>query len=478
MNRIADEIHFLFNPKSVAIIGASDSFGKWGFNIIHRILLGNGDIRIYPINPNAAEILGVKAYSTILDVPGEIDLAVIVIPPRLVLPAMEDCVKKGVKVALVITAGFREVGEEGIELESEMLRLAGSGGIRVVGPNCMGHFSVHSDLFTTGSTGVKPGPISLISQSGNFGGYIVDRGTEKGIGFSKFISSGNEADLTIEDFIEYLGEDDQTKIICAYIEGLKNGRRFFELAGKISRRKPIIVMKGGRTQEGAQAAMSHTGSLSGSDDIHDAAFRQSGVIRVGQVDELLDVASALIGQALPRGKGIGIVTGGGGFGVVAADACRRLGLEIPPLSGETIHRLNRWMPPRWPHANPVDMAGDAYGSIPCIGTLLKADEIDGILAVSCLGFVPRSSEDMPAHLREEHSRYMKQMAQGELDAMEGLLERVEKHRKPLIIAAVSHSPAMAELARNHIYTYRSPEDGARVMAYLADYGEYLKNVRS
>jgi len=473
MNEITSQIEYLFNPRSVAVIGASDSFGKWGFNIINRILLQAGDINIYPINPKASEIRGIKAYSTILDVPGQIDLAIIVIPPPLVIPAMKDCAKKGVKVALVITAGFREVGQQGIELEAEMLRIAKKGGIRVVGPNCMGHFNVYSELYTTGSTKIKPGPISLISQSGNFGGYIVDRGTDKGVGFSKFVSSGNEADLTIEDFIEYLGEDEQTKIICAYIEGLKNGRRFFELARKITMKKPIIVMKGGRTQEGAQAAMSHTGSLSGSDDIHDAAFRQAGIIRVNKVDELLDIASALIRQSLPRGRGIGIITGGGGFGVVAADACRRMGLEIPPLSEETINRLNRWMPPRWPHANPVDLAGDPMGSVPCIGTLLKSPEIDGILAVSCLGFIPRRSKEMPEHLQKEFAKHQEEMAEGELAAMDGLIERVEKHDKPLIIAAVGYSKAMAELARHNIYTYRSPEDGARVMAFLVDYAEYL-----
>jgi len=475
MSKIVDEVNPLFYPKSVAIIGASDSFGKWGFNIITRILIRKGDFEVYPVNPTASEVRGIRAYPKVTDIPGQVDLAVIVIPPPLVPSAMEDCVRKGVKVALVITAGFREVGEEGIGLEEEMIRIARKGGIRVVGPNCMGHFSAGTNLFTSGGAGIKPGPLSLISQSGNFGGSIVGQGAEKGVGFSKFVSSGNEADLTIEDYIEYLGEDEETKIICAYIEGLKDGRRFFELARKITKHKPIIVMKGGRTREGAEAAMSHTASLSGSDQINDAAFRQAGVIRVGQVEEMLDTASALIRQPLPRGRRVGIVTGGGGFGVVAADACRSMGLEIPKLADETIERLNRWMPPRWPHANPVDMAGDSYGSIPCIGTLLKADEIDGVLAVSCLGFMPQSSDQVPPHLRERHLKYQEETAAAELAAMEGLLERVYRYGKPLIIAAVSFSKAMAELARNDIYTYRSPESGARVMAYLANYSEYLRN---
>ncbi|MBW2060516.1 MAG: CoA-binding protein [Deltaproteobacteria bacterium] len=470
------KLDYLFAPRSVAVIGASGSFGKWGFGIIHQVLKFKGDFSVYPINPKMKEVLGVKAYQNITRVPGDIDFAVIVIPPQNVPAAMADCASKGVKAVLVITAGFREIGEEGARLEAEMLQIARQAGIRVAGPNCNGHFNTAINLFTMGIRGIKPGPLSLISQSGNFGGFIVGQGIERGIGFSKYISSGNEADVTIEDYIEYLGDDPETKIICAYAEGLKDGRRFFNLARNITREKPIIMMKVGRTEEGANAARSHTGSLSGSTVIHDAALRQAGVIQVYKADEMLDVASALIRQPLPRGRRVGIVTGGGGFGVVAADACRSLGLEIPELSEETITSLNRWMPSRWSHANPVDMAGDSYGSIPTLGTMLKSENVDAVLAVSCLGFPAQPPEEFPLEIREEFKKYQKQMVEGEVSLMDGLIERMERYNKPLIIAAVSgrdRSKAIAKLEENDIYTYRSPEDAASVMAYLANYADYL-----
>ena len=466
----------LFSPQSVAVIGASDSFRKWGFGVFSRLLKGGGPYRIYPVNRNAAEVLGIKAYPRVSDIPDEVELAVLVIPPPFVPEAMNDCVRKGVKTALVITAGFRETGPDGAALETEMLRIARQGGIRVVGPNCNGHFHTAARLFTTGGLDINPGPISLISQSGNFGGFIVSQGTQKGIGFDKYVSSGNEADLTFEDYLEYLGEDTGTRIICGYVEGFKDGKRFFRLAKEISRKKPIIILKAGRTPEGAGAARSHTGSLSGSAPIHDAVFRQTGVIQVEKVDEMLDVASALIRQPLPKGKRVGIVTAGGGFGVVAADACRRLGLEVPTLSEETIERLDRFMESRWSHSNPVDMAGDAYLSTPTLGTMLKSNDVDAVLAVSCLGFVSSSPDSVPKQYRQEFVQYQQETVEGEKGLMEGLIQRVDKYQKPLIVAAVSdpaRSGAIAQLIANGIYPYRTPEDGARVLAYLVNYADYL-----
>jgi len=467
----------LFTPRSVAVIGASEGFAKWGFAIFNQVLMGKGKYEIYPVNKNTGEVLGVKAYPKITDVPGDVDLAVLVIPPEHVPTAMADCVEKGVKAALVITAGFREIGQEGAALESEMIRAAKRGGIRLVGPNCNGHFDTTSRLFTTGPREIKSGPISLVSQSGNFGGFIVYQAVERGIGFSKYVSSGNEADLTIEDYLEYLGRDEKTRIICAYVEGLKDGKRFFRVAKEITKKKPIIMMKAGKTPEGASAVMSHTGSLSGSARIHDAALQQAGVITVERVDQMLDVASALIRQPLPRGRRVGIVTAGGGFGVVAADACRDLGLEIPPLSKETIESLSRFMQPRWSHANPVDMAGDPHLSIPTLGTMLKTDDVDAVLAVSCLGYMPQPLDEIAANVRKKLVQFQRQMVEGEKAFMNGLIERIERYDKPMIVAAVGNpkrAEAIAKLIDNDIYPYRTPEDGARVIAYMVKYGEYLK----
>ena len=262
---------------------------------------------------------------------------------------------------------------------------------------------------------------------------------------------------------------------------MKDGRRFLELARRITPEKPILMMKVGRSAEGARAAMSHTASLSGSADIHDAAFKQAGVIQVGMVEEMLNVASALIRQPLPKGRRVGIVTGGGGFGVVATDACRRFGLEIPPLKEDTIERLNKYMPPRWSHANPVDMAGDTNKSMACCGNMLKADEVDAVLAVSCLGYSPSPPETTRRRSGKRRPRFDRQMQDMETEAMDGLIERVERYQKPFIVAAVAspqRSGAISKLIQNDIHTYRSPEDGARVLAYLADYSDFLKTHRN
>ena len=478
---ISRQLDYLFSPRSVAVFGASNTPGKWGFGIFDTVRRASSEIQVYPINRTAAEVMGVKAYPSIMAVPEPVDLAVVVIPPRAVPAAMEECVQKGVKAAIIITAGFKETGEEGAELEEEVLSIARQGRIRFVGPNCNGHFNTAADFYTTRGAGTRRGPLGLVSQSGNFGGYILRRGAERGIGFSKYVSSGNEADLQIEDYIEYLAEDDETRIIGAYIEGIKDGRRFLELARKTTRKKPIIVMKVGRTDAGAKAAQSHTGSLSGSDEIHEAAFRQSGVIRVVEVDELFDVALALLRQPLPRGNRVGILTGGGGFGVVATDACRRLGLAIPTLTEETVQTLSKYLPPRWSHGNPVDMAGDTEGSYPCMGTLLKAENIDAVLAVGSVGYPSQTPDEQrdqhDTETRQRLQEHNQRMAEAELGLVDGLIERVDRYSKPLIITASAvrgESEVITKLEQNGIYGYPTPEAGAKVLSYLVKYSDYVR----
>jgi len=402
------------------------------------------------------------------------------VPQGSVPGVMQECVDKRVAVAIVITAGFRETGEEGTRLESEVMRIARSGGVRFVGPNCNGHFNTATRLFTTGPGEVRPGPLALVSQSGNFGGYILSRAVAKGMGFSKYVSSGNEADITVEDYLQYLADDDETRVICAYIEGIKDGRRFFELASGITRKKPIVVMKVGRTAEAARAVRSHTGALAGSDAVHDAVFRQCGVIRVDEVDELLDVAAALVRQPLPRGRRVGIMTSGGGFGVVATDACRRHGLEVPLLTEETIQLMNKYLPPRWPHSNPVDMVGSLEGSYGCLGALLKADNIDAIIAIGSVGFPSDFGGDSGAMSGSGTAEYVRMAVEAEVRLVDGLIERVDRHRKPLIITspvAGTMSPALLKLQDNGFYVYRTPEEGARVVSCLVRYADYLGMVK-
>ena len=472
------QLDSVFDPHSVAVVGASSIPGKWGFGVFSRLLLSRAARQLYPVNRQAAEVLGVKAYPDIEAIPGPVDLVVIAVPPPAVPQVMRECARKGVRGAVIITAGFGETGNEGKRLEDEVLAIARDAGVRFVGPNCMGHFSTSTDLYTFGAAeGIRSGSIACVSQSGNFGGYMLRRGDQMGVGFSKFVSTGNEADLHFEDYVEYLAADDETKVITGYVEGLREPRRFFTLARDVTRRKPIVLIKVGRTTEGAKAAWSHTAALSGEDAVYDAALRQCGVIRVDEVDEMFDVAIALIGQPRPKGRRVGILTGGGGFGVVATDACVKLGLEVPPLLPETMETLSSRLPERWSHANPVDMVGTNDMSYFCLGTLLKAENIDAVLGVSCVGYpgdVDLDGLDLPG--MEDIRRQVSFMVEAEKGLVDGLLERMWRYGKPLILAhspGGENAPAVLKLKERDVFVYPSPERAARVLSRLVQYGEYL-----
>jgi len=345
---LKEELDCLFNPRSVAVIGASNQIGKWGYIILARLQASRAERPLYAVNKKESEVLGLKAYDSVVDAPGPVDLAVITVPFQAIVEVMRDCVQKGVKVAIIITSGLAEIGGEGARLEREVVEIARRGGMRLVGPNCLGHIDTHANVRTVGFLpGVKKGSVALISQSGNSSQSVTNYGGQMGIGFSKFVSSGNEADLHFEDFVEYLADDDRTKVILGYIEGFREGRRFFDLAREVTRRKPIVVLKSGRTDAGSRAAQSHTASLAGSDDVLDTALRQSGVIRVDELSELVDVSVALLGQPLPRGRRVGVLAMGGGMAVMAADAVRRVGLEMPSFTPATMKKLQGIMSVRW-----------------------------------------------------------------------------------------------------------------------------------
>lgn len=270
----------LLSPASVAVIGASNARGSWGFTITSG-LLKLGGRRVYAVNPKATEVLGLKTYPSVKDIPEAVEFAVIVVAAQLVPGVLKDCAARGIKTASIITAGFAEVGGEGQKLENEVVEIAAQSGIRFVGPNSMGHADTRTRMSTFGQVDdMRSGPVALISQSGSMTLGTVHAASEAGINFSKYISSGNEANMHLEDYLEYLAADDDTKIITCYIEGLREGRRFFNLAKEITRKKPIIVIKAGGTEESARAVMSHTAALAGADPVYSAAFKQSGVIRV------------------------------------------------------------------------------------------------------------------------------------------------------------------------------------------------------
>ena len=478
------QIDAIFNPASIAVVGASNTWSKWGFDIFNNVLSGSLARKVYPVNNNAAEVRGVKAYRAVTELPESVDFAVVAVPFEGVPQVIRDCVEKRVKAILIISAGLAETGEEGAKLQQEIVHIARSGRIRIVGPNCMGNFNTAIDFSTLRQgAGIKKGNIGLISQSGGFAWHILQCGTQMGVGFTKFVSTGNEADLHLEDFLEYLGQDEDTKVIAAYIEGLREGQRFLRLARDITKKKPIVVVKIGRTKAGAKAAKSHTAAIAGSDIVHDAMFKQAGVIRVDEVEELFDVAAALLRQPLPRGRKVGILTSGGGFGCVIADACERLGLDIAPLSPITVERLNAILPPRWPHSNPVDTVAAGFVAYPCLWPLMEDTNLDALITVNTVAYPAEMRgriANIPPSMKEEVEETLEAQEEEESKQLDTALELMDKRMKPLIICRahtehVKNTPVFKKLQDNGLHMYPTPERAAKVLAHLVDYSEYLSH---
>ncbi|HOS98203.1 MAG TPA: CoA-binding protein, partial [Deltaproteobacteria bacterium] len=285
------DLKSLFEPRNIAFIGASTNVFKWGFNILHHLVNRGFTGGIFPVNPRGGEWFGRRVYTSLDEIPQAVDLAVIVVADSLVLDSIAQCAAKGIPAAIVITAGFSETGQEGARLERRVVEAARSGGMRIVGPNTMGVYSAYPSTMHVlmGSMPLQPGCVALAVQSGNLGTSISYRFLRRKVGISRLISTGNEADLTMEDFLEYLERDEQTRIICLYVEGLRRPRRFFETARRVSPAKPIVLIRGGRTAQGAAAALSHTGALAGDDAVFSAMCRQSGIIEVSTMDEMIDV---------------------------------------------------------------------------------------------------------------------------------------------------------------------------------------------
>jgi len=385
---IVESLEPLFNPKSVAVVGATNNWNKWGFSTFNSALNGFSG-PVYPVNNKESEILGHKAFARVADIPGPVDLVVFVIPAPIVASVMEECVAKGVKAGVIISAGFAEVGEEGKKLQDEVLRIARKGGIRFIGPNCMGFWSASSDLRAfMFPLPVEDGPLAFVSQGGNVGGAVVLSGHMRGVGFHRYVSCGCAADIQIEDYIEHFGEDPKVKVILAYIEGLVDGGRFLEKVKKVTSKKPVIVLKPGKTDAAARAITSHSGALAGSDEAYDAAFKSIGITRVESPEELLDVAIGFITQPLPKGRNVAILTPGGSYGVICADACATEGLDVVKLPDKVIAALDKVFPPRWSRGNPVDPAGDRnfVTFLTAPGKLLKVSEVDSLIFMGFSGF--------------------------------------------------------------------------------------------
>lgn len=448
----------LLRPKSIAVIGASRRPGSIGNAMLRHLIQSEFTGPVYPVNPSADSVSSVPAFPSVKDLPTVPELAVIVVPKELVLGVVRECVQVGVQGLVVITAGFREVGGEGVELERELLALVRENGLRMVGPNCMGvlNSSTAVSMNATFAPAMPPqGPIAFMSQSGAMGMTILDYAMEYGIGISQFVSIGNKADVSGNDLIEYWQDDEEVGVILMYIEGFGNPRHFTTLARRATRRKPVLAVKAGRSEAGAKAASSHTGALAQVDIATDALFAQCGVQRADTVEALFDAAIAFSKAPLPRGPNVAILTNAGGPGIIIADACEGFGLKVTPLGEETQHRLREGLPAEASVSNPVDMIASATPEQVerALGIILADPGIDAVIA-----------SYVPLGLEAQH-------------VAAAIRRGAEGSGKPVLAVLMSKRglpQGMAELQASPIPAYRFPESAARALGSMWKYSQWLE----
>lgn len=461
----------IFSPESVAIVGASNTPGKVGHDIFANILRGGYTGTLYPVNPKARSILSVKAYPTISDIPDPVDLAIIILPPEASLAAVEESVRKGIKGIVIVSAGFREVGGKGLEIENRIVSICKNAGIRLVGPNCLGVINPVPSVSLNASFSARmpaPGNISFISQSGALCTAVLDFAADRDIGFSKFISIGNKADVDELDLLQYLHEDMDTAVIMLYLEELRKGTEFISIVKEITsgiRSTPVLVIKSGRTREGAQAAASHTGALAGTEAVYEAIFRQAGILRVDSIDELFDFANAFsykqesaLGKQIrkmPTGNRVAIVTNAGGPGILATDMTVSSDLELARFQKETIEELANHLPSAANLHNPVDIIGDAsqerYEN--ALKTVIKDEGVDGALVI----LTPQSMTNA-------------------LATAEAIVRVARGSRKPILccfMGIIDVSAGVKYLQEYGYPVYRFPENAAKAFGALYRYARWL-----
>jgi len=481
MEEHLQKIDAFFNPRSVAVIGATKKVDKAGHVIFKNFAMskqrGVFKGELYPVNPGEESILGFKCYQSLSEIPCSVELIVIIVPAKIVPSIMEQAAAKKVKTAIIISSGFKEVGN--VELEQQVLELAQKAGIRVLGPNCLGVyyqktgidtlFLPETKVLTTGEDVVAtprplPGNIAMITQSGAFGVAALDYLTGRQMGVSKFVSFGNKMDVTESDILQYLLTDEETKVILVYIEDVKSGRDFLEVTKKVTAKKPIVIIKSGRSAAGARAAASHTGAIAGSDKIYDAAFIQGGVIRARDMEEFFDIGKALAMQPPAMGKNIGILTDAGGPGVMTVDELESLGLTVDRFSPETDRKFDELkkqdviLKIAATH-NPVDLTGSVTDDmfVTAADIMFQDPNVNGIILLGL--------HHMPG-LREKH--------------IDGIVEVAKKYDKPIVMCDIGETE-MALYTRSRfdrlcIPSFESPEDAARAMKALVTYGAYLKRI--
>ncbi|HNB40824.1 MAG TPA: acetate--CoA ligase family protein, partial [Anaerolineales bacterium] len=449
----------IFAPKSVAVVGATETVGSVGRTIVWNLMSSSFSGTIYPVNPKRPSVLGIKAYPDLKSIPEKLDLIVVVTPAPTVPDIIKEAVDLGVPSAIIISAGFKETGPAGVELERQVMEHARRGNMRIIGPNCLGVMSPTTGLNATfASTIARRGSVGFISQSGALCTAILDWSLTENVGFSSFVSIGSMLDVDWSDLIYYLGDDPHTKSIVIYMETIGNARAFLSAAREVAMTKPIIVIKPGRTEGAAKAAASHTGSLTGSDEVLEVAFRRSGVLRVNSIAELFYMAEVLGKQPRPKGPRLTIITNAGGPGVLATDALISNGGELTTISPETMEEFNKLLPAAWSHNNPVDILGDASPEryAKALEIAAKDENSDGILVI----LTPQAMTDPT-----ETADVLKPYAQG--------------LGKPVLatwMGGKEVAPGEAILNKVNIPTFPYPDTAARVFDYMAHYSENLHSL--
>lgn len=457
----------IFNPQSIAVVGASRRPEAVGHAVFKNLMDGGYTGRLIPVNPKSEEILGLPCYPTLAEVPHPIDLAVLIVPAQASVPTFQQCIGKKVRGVIVISAGFKEIGAEGARLEQTLGRLAREHRIPLIGPNCLGVINTDPQVRMNASFGrsmPRQGRIAFLSQSGALCTAVLDYAKGTQTGFSKFVSMGNKADVTELELLAYLAEDPETDVILMYLEDLSHPREMIELcrriSGEIQPPKPILALKSGRTQAGAKAASSHTGSLAGSDEVYTTLFAQSGILRVDSVQELFDYAQAFSTRKLPAGNRVAIVTNAGGPGILATDASVRFGLELPTLSEATVRQIRQHLPPTASTQNPVDVIGDARNDryAATLPKVLADPHVDAGIVI----LTPQAMTDI-----EEIARVIGETA--------------SQSPKPLLacfMGIVDISAGEEILRRWKVPHYRFPESAAQALSAMVRYNDWISRPRT
>ena len=450
----------IFNPGAIAVIGASEKAGSVGSTLILNLVQGGFEGDLFPVNPRHKTIHGLKSIPSILKAERSIDLAVIATPIATVPSIVKECVQKGVKSAVIVSAGGKEAGAKGLEIEAQIARYAREGGLRVIGPNCLGIICPQQNLNASFAAHMpRKGNLAFISQSGAICSAILDLSMQEGFGFSHFVSIGSMVDVDFGDLIDFIGANPKVSSILLYVESLTNLRKFMSAARAVSRSKPIIVLKSGRSPAGTKAAASHTGAMAGEDIVYDAAFMRAGIVRVDNIGELFDCAELMARQPRPTGNRLAVITNAGGPGVMAADALSHYGSEPAPLNPETIAKLDAVLPPLWSRSNPVDILGDASPEryAKAVEICVAAKEFDGVLVIL-------SPQAMTAPTA----------------VAEMLASTFQKKRHPLFTAwmgGVDVAKGKEILNQAGIPTYDTPEQAIRAFLYMVDYSRNLKTLQ-